>query len=343
MTAGTITFANEFYVGIDDNGRARRSTGTANISGGTITQTTQTGGGAGMFLGRSGGLGVMNLTGTDPITISGINESNIGRGGVGSGGFQSEGTLTISNAATNITVNNGLFAGREGGKGTVSQAGGTINAGELYIGNGAGSVGHVNVTVGTFINHGSLEIGTGGGSDGTLTISGPAASYVHSEVSSNVQVGYSGGTGQVRVLNGGQFVTNWWLNVARSPGSVGIIEVDGAGSVMTVGAGGNDARVNIGEDGTGTMTVSNGGRFNSLASEMVVARNGGSIGTLNVTSGGQVKALYLVIGGGTASVNFNDGILIAAQNEDDFLRNFNAGNSEILAGGLTLDSNNFTY
>jgi T5SS/PEP-CTERM-associated repeat protein len=60
---------------------------------------------------------------------------------------------------------------------------------------------------------------------------------------------------------------NWWFNVARSAGSVGHVLLDGAGSIIdasdpaTTDPNNRNIRTNIGEDGTGDMTVSHGALF----------------------------------------------------------------------------------
>src|SRR6185436_18686851 len=100
-----------------------------------------------------------------------------------------------------------------------------------------------------------------------------------------IQLGFNGGTGTINVTNRGKVIHNWWLNVARGAGSVGNVNVDGVGSIVE--GNGADTRTNIGENGTGTLTVSNGAVFS--ARELFVAREGGSVGTINIKSGGLVK------------------------------------------------------
>lgn len=79
-------------------------------------------------------------------------------------------------------------------------------------------------------------------------------------------------TGIVRVENGGRWEDDLddsvsgagdsWIFLGRGGGTTGIIQVDGNGSVADMNAAGDNARsMVLGESGTGTIEVTNGGKF----------------------------------------------------------------------------------
>ena len=82
--------------------------------------------------------------------------------------------------------------------------------------------------------------------------------------------------------------------------------VTGAGSTWS-----NVFGVNIGNRGTGTLTIADGGIV--AAGPVVIANNAGSIGTLNIGAGagdpaaapGTLTASRIVFGAGTGTINFN--------------------------------------
>ena len=89
-------------------------------------------------------------------------------------------------------------------------------------------------------------------------------------------------------------------------GSQGTVTVTGAGSTWS-----NSSGVNIGNLGTGTLTIADGGVVS--AGPIVIATNAGAIGTLNIGAGagnpaaapGTLTAPSLAFGAGTGTLNFN--------------------------------------
>ena len=85
----------------------------------------------------------------------------------------------------------------------------------------------------------------------------------------------------------------------------GTVTVTGAGSTWS-----NSSGVNIGNSGTGTLTVANGG---IVSGPVVIATNGGSIGTLNIGAGagspavapGTLNTTSVAFGAGAGTLNFN--------------------------------------
>ncbi len=326
--------------------RIGRDGGTATlaISGGTLADAGN------LNVGTDGGVGVINQT-AGSVTYNAWSAIGVGAGGTGSQWNISGGSITaVANAgfevgsdrdgAFNVSgtanVNVGaLQAGvRTGSSGTINVTGGTVVTTGLQIAGAqsGGATGVANISGGAAtsftINTGSGQsfVGDKAGSFGTLNITG-LGTVVNDVSGEDFQVGRDGGTGNLNVTGGGQLNLNWWLNVARGAGSAGNVLVDGAGSAINISgpgtggnAGRNDIHSNIGEDGTGVMTVSNGGAFvhnNNPDYRTFVGRNGGSNGTLNVNTGGTFDVTELSIagnGGATGLMNIASGGKVTTQN-----------------------------
>ena len=95
-------------------------------------------------------------------------------------------------------------------------------------------------------------------------------------------------------------------NIGQGAGSLGTVRVAGAGSAWN-----NSSAVNIGNLGTGTLTIAEGGIV--TAPGVVIATNPGSIGTLNIGAGagnpagapGTLTAPSVAFGAGNGTINFN--------------------------------------
>ena len=251
MTGGAITFAREFYVGIDDNGHARTTTGVANITGGSITQT---GGGAGFFIGRGGGNGVMTINGTNPVSLVSLNEFIIGQGGVGSGGAQTQGTLNIDNPNAVVSSANAIHVGQDGALGVVNQTAGTVTETNQWV-----------------------TLGAGGGGNGTYNISGGALNANFLEVGADAS-----GTANV---SGTAQVLATQVTIGTRDTGVGVVNVLG-------GLFKSNGKIAVGGDqsgGTGTLNA-NGGVIQAQYITALEASDGINSATLNV-DGGTIRAL----------------------------------------------------
>ncbi len=248
----------------------------------------------------------------------------------------SSGTLTLDGAGTSFSLYNQLHVGQVG-TGTLSitngaQASGThavlgTSAGAVgtatvdgagskwtgyyYIAVGVDGTGTLDVTNGGAVYGGYYGI-NGGGSyigangSGTVNVDGPGSLFDTSSLS----VGYSG-TGVLNITNGGLVRSqvmgghNGNIALGQAAGSSGTVKVDGAGSLL-------DANwLWVGQAGTGTLTLSNGGV--AQANRFFVAEQLGSFGTVNIgaASGsaavapGQINAATLEFGLGTGRLVFN--------------------------------------
>ncbi len=306
-------------------------TGTLNISSGALNSTNY------VTVGHDGGVGTVNQTG-GTVTFSqwaaigvggGADTSrwDISGGNITSGagfevGADRKGTMNISGTA-NVSVGAFALGVRTNGNGVVNKTGGTLTTNNLGVAGAqaGGAFGTFNLSGGTTTivgGGGQSYIGNNAGSVGTLNINGATLNNTSGQ---DHQIGFHGGTGNLNITGGGVMNHNWWINVARNEGvagTVGNITVAGVGSALNV-IGGNDAFTNIGEDGTGTMVISGGGSF-TTQSELSIARNGGSIGSVEmrdaastITLTGSDRHLFVGRGGngtytqsgGTLNLNGN--------------------------------------
>ncbi len=364
MSGGTVTINQ--WGAIGRNG----GTGTLNLSGGTIQM-----GGAnrtfdiGVFGGNGNpfGTGTMNQTGGTLINT--VNQTTIGRDASGVGiwnisagtatltgqnlvvGNSGNGTLNLSGTGSITGINQLNVAANGGSTGLANinfaSPAGVLAQRELFIGNGGGGSGVVNILKGTLQTNEWVEIGRNGGT-GTLNVSGPDARWERGTLAGgmakDVQIGYNGGNGTVNVSNGGTVNHNWWFNVARGAGSVGQISVDGAGSTITQ----TNGQFNVGEDGTGSLIITNGGLVTTPNNEFTVARNNNSTGTVNIASGGKLhlgdRAFIGRSGGATGTLNVSGAgseVTAFVGGGNDFFRVASGGatgNVNVIAGA-TLHTN----
>ena len=142
--------------------------------------------------------------------------------------------------------------------------------------------------------------------------------------------------GVLTIQDGGNVFNSDSVTLGFAAGDTGTM--NGVGPVSTLAVFGVIA---VGNAGTGTLTISNGAVVTSDFGTSVAVEPG-STGTLNITSGGTLQTLALQAGGGTAQVNFDNGILRAIQNNPSFVTGFSGTGLNIASGGLTIDDAGFT-
>lgn len=164
-----------------------------------------------------------------------------------------------------------------------------------------------------------------------LGVGGPAIGATGSLI-----LGNNAGTfGNLTIQNGSSLTTGiarFGLNAT----SGGILTVTGPGSQWLAGG-----LVSVGFLGTGTVNIQNGGQVVAAAG-MTLGNGASSSGTLNVSGGGTLETQFLRGGAGASQANFDNGILRARANNATFINGFNPGELNLLAGGLTIDTNGFT-
>ncbi len=177
---------------------------------------------------------------------------------------------------------------------------------------------------------GNVIIGTTAPNPTVLGVSGAVTGAVNS-----LRVGNNSIAGALTIQNGSTLTTTGGVTVG-SFGGTGMVTVTGIGSRLTGGG-----TITVGNSTPGTLNIENGGTVTANAGVNLPGFTGN--GTLNISSGGTLETTYLA--GGTVvtrQANFDNGTLRALSNNAAWVAStFTAGQLNIAAGGLTLDSNGF--
>jgi len=267
---GSFTVQNGGQVQAVDTyvGHLAGSTGTATVTGAGSSWT-----GNSFFIGNSG-TGTFNVS--DGATLTANNDTFLGY----SAG--SLGTLNVDGAGSKFSLmnNKSLFVGGSGLSGTPS------------------GTGIVNVT-----NGGTLDMNGSvtylGVSGGTGTINFDASTW---NPGSAVAVGFSG-TGIVNIANGSNVTLNGQILFGDCACATGTVTMTGGSQFSSIA----NLDVVIGVGGTGVFNVLDGSTAGFL-SNVVLGRDSGSSGTLNVQGGSSftTNTNDLTVGfNGTGAVNIS--------------------------------------
>jgi outer membrane autotransporter protein len=224
-------------------------------------------------------------------------------------------TVTVpADHASPWVINDNLSVGDTGNGTLVINAGSSVSVttfNQAYIGNGAGSIGTVNVVGGSFLPPVTLGVsGTGTinasagalidsssviglnvGSLGTLNLSG-GSTWTNEP---NLEVGASG-TGVVNI-SGGSTATSQYGGIGDTVTGVGTVTVTGNGSQWT-----NSATVYIGKSGQGTLAIANGGQVS--IGEIFTGYYSSGVGTITVDgTGSQLTTGVITAGNGYGSAD----------------------------------------
>jgi T5SS/PEP-CTERM-associated repeat protein/autotransporter-associated beta strand protein len=301
---------NEVTGGLDGSG-------TANVANGTTLAISNAGSDA--FSGVIAGAGALSKTGAGTEILSGVNtytggtsilNGTLADGAANAfspnspmtvnsgailgvnfneviGGLDASGAANIANGAT-LAINN---AGSDTFSGVITGAGALSKTGA-----GTETLTGVNSFAGgTTIANGMLVVANGS------SINHPAAA---------ITVGASNGdNGTLAITTGGHVTSSFGL-IGNSAGSSGMVTVDGGGSSFNASVG-----VIVGEVGTGTLSLTNGGALNVVggSGNVILGAVTGGIGTLNVgaQSGGaaapwgNLNAASVITGAGSGTLQFN--------------------------------------
>lgn len=256
--------------------------------------------------------------GSSDVVISGGRMTTSGQAYFGYlDGAQGSLSITSGSFVPSTTVSIGYF-----GTGSLSVAGGRLlAAGDLYV--GYAGTGTASLTSGTISTGGMLTVGKN--SVGAMTVDGGSLTTASAVIGQSAS-----GTGTVTINSSLWQVTNA-LEVGSTTGGVGNLVINGGGVTSNVGLVGNlagstgnvsitsgswsltgfnppNGNLQVGNYGTGTMTVSGGS----------VTANGGSIGTDNAGNG------TMIVNGGALSIA---NLL--------YVGNFARGNLQVSSGTLT--------
>ncbi|MES2923420.1 MAG: autotransporter-associated beta strand repeat-containing protein, partial [Verrucomicrobiota bacterium] len=340
LKVGDQTF---FVVGSDNLANANTPSVTLTGSG-TInaTRTLSVGG-----IEAQGGNNDFTGSGKGTMTINGATALLNVTGELWAGqGANSNGVIALQAGA--IQVSSWVAIGRGGGTGALNMSGGTItktgtgnfivaasgpgtmtqSAGVVNVLNGRTWVGETNNAVGSIAISNSAEFngqelilavstgtsGTINQTGGTMTVGGCRAAL--SDVKGTMTVG---GNNEIQIGSRGTGVWNQSAGIVNASGwmVVGRYNEVGASGALNVSGGifnqtQLDRNMIIGEETTGTLTVSQTGAVNVAANNGISIGNGATgIGTINL-DGGTITAKNVHEGvSGSSTFNFNGGKLVA--------------------------------
>lgn len=242
-------------------------------------------------------------TGNGSIALDGAGSTLVTQGDLTIGG-SGTGDLTVTGNA-DVTVAGDFIVGSEAvGNGSVLVMGSgsdlTLQAGAQIGRLGQGTIAVLNGATVTS-GGGTMELGGGAAALGIADVAGSGSGWVHTGL---LRVA-GDGNGQINIYDAG-FLTADSVTIGQFSGSIGDIEVRGAGSNLTVASG----DLVIGGAGVGQLTVSEGAEVN-VAGDVWIAGQSGSAGWLNIggagpaAATGSFNAASVQFGDGTGVVNFN--------------------------------------
>ena len=279
---------------------------------------------------------------------------------IGTYGSEHEGvgTLTIESGA-DVTARRVVVGDDAFSQGTVTVSGSdsSLTTGgadnEVRVGNEG--TGTLEVLDGGYVDTLRVVIGDGVGSQGTVTVSGSGSIL---EGSDGALVVGNEGSGALTIENGADVGAGRAV-IGDHAGSQGTVTVSGSGSILTTD--GTDNEVRVGNEGTGTLEVLDGGYFRTLRvvigdgvgsqgtvtvsgsdsildGNALVVGNEGS-GALTIESSATVGARRVVIGDdtdsqGTVTVSGSDSFLTTEGTDNEVrVGNEGTGTLEVLDGG----------
>jgi autotransporter-associated beta strand protein len=344
--------------------------GIINITGGRLT--------AGNHLvagGLAGGSGAIAVSGSATLTIhdslrigeagqgtftqtGGTINVNFGQAATGAENRVSigmsasaSGVYTISAGSINIKgdqadASNGDLPGGinvgDGGRGVLNLSGtGSVRTRTLYVGRTNGSAGAVRQAGGTM----TVSTVDGAAATGENRIGGIAAgdttAYGSYSISGGafsaaipLQVG-AHGLGSMTV-RGGTVTPSGTPSIGRFATGQGVLTVSAGRFARNTGSG----VLAVGERGVGAVNVSGTGVLDA-AGEVVLGREAGSTGTLNL-NGGELRASRIYGGGAnsTSRLNFDGGTIVATAASSSGLIN-GLRSALVYNSGATIDTNGF--
>ena len=228
------------------------------------------------------------------MVIDGGTHTSPGHFRVGHYGGGREGTLIVTNGAT-VTFGNSLGIYTNS---VYRQYSGIVRFGT--IDNVAG-LAEIHGGTLTFTN-GNCYVGKSPGRRAALAIYGGALEQNNNK---SLQIGVSGGNGWMH-QTGGTVTVGYYFSVGRGPASAGRFDVHGGTFTHR-----NNQYIRIGEQGTGVVSVANGGTFTDLSPYSPMTYNAAGKGTLFLSPDGtfETPGLSATGAGRDSSVVFNGGTL----------------------------------
>jgi T5SS/PEP-CTERM-associated repeat protein len=182
-------------------------------------------------------------------------------------------------------------------------------ADRLSVGNSG--TGTLTIQGGGTVSNNIGFIGVNSGSTGTVTVTGAGSTWTNPF---GLLVGRTG-TGTLTIQNGGAVsdssgVAAFGSSIATTVGSIGTVTVTGAGSTWT-----DVVHIIVGDGGTGTLTIQNGGVVSSGLSSSI-GGGLGSTGTVTVTGAGSTWNTGDLLAGdnGTGTLTIQNGGAVSSGN-----------------------------
>ena len=315
LDAGTVNTSGWNFIGKEEG--AAGGSGTLRISGGTINNV-----GTRTFIGQGNSAGTMEMSGGTYNNTT-VNNDTFFAVGVGNNANATTASLTMTGGTINANRafsiggmeafgGNGGFTGSGKGIVTVNGASALINVtGQMFVAQGAGSTGTLNVQNGTV------------------------------QMTDWLAVGRAGGTGVLN-LSGGTVTKSGAGNLVLGTGTNGSGTINHTGGTLTVSSGatwlGEDA---LGGVGTGTYNLSGTGVAN--LGVLRIGQNSTAQGTFNLNGGtANIAAIQSGSTGATRVFNFNGGLLRATAASANYMEGI--GRANVRDGGASIDTdgNNIT-
>ena len=276
----------------------------------------------------------MTMSGNSSVTNRGCNSNIFG---------ESAGSTVTAIIQDNSLLYSGSFISIGGGNGAVASMlvknnGRIYDTGDFNVTDNAGSVASLTIQDNATVSVATVYIGKSINAAVTCTGTVSMVSGTFIARTGDFRVG-SSGYGTVN-QSGGLVIASNWVTMGRNTlgtapantNSIGIYNLSG-GTFMKVFTGNNN--VNVGENGTGTLTVSGTGSFLMPGSLMNIGIGNTGNGTVNL-DGGSITVGRVAHGTGTATFNFNGGTLIAGNANANFMTNLTTAN--VKGGGAIIDS-----
>jgi T5SS/PEP-CTERM-associated repeat protein len=240
--------------------------GRLNIQGGGVVLSAD-----GFIGAMAGSVGTASVTGRDgsgnPSTWTNAGNLRIG--------YQGFGTLAIEEGGS-VSTEFGFIGQEQDSTGTVTVSGADSIWTNTTLNIGGGGMGTLNI-----LDGGEVLDDVGKAINGVVIVSGADLAGNPSKwTNGELAVGANDAlTGELMVQDGGS-VSATFANIGSDAGSIGMASVTGAGSTWT-----NVMFLRVGDSGTGTLTIEDGGRVTSDG-DGYLGNMMGSEGTATVTGAG---------------------------------------------------------
>ena len=315
-TGGTIAITNNGAISAGNVGIFANGSHVGNISitnNGTVNGTSSNG--IAVNLTASGSTGSTTITNTGVVTTSASAFSAIS---------------VSENATGTVTINNSGTIGSSAGAGAIFESGGsqiTINNSGAILGGISTGTGVIGATTILNNNAGGVWQVSFLDDEGTINAAGAASAITIVGATNGANIGASG-TGSMNLSAGAELTTDF-LNIGNQLGSHGTVLVTGVGTSVNVT--GQTPQLQVGSDGTATLTISDHATVTTTNMILAVNHDTGVTDTLTVDDASLHVGGVLTIGnaGAATALVENGGSLTAGTL---FLAEMSGG-----AGSLTVD------